>query len=147
MIRPRGRPSGAENRRRLTKNVKDLHTDLKMKGHTDMKMEEVTSTARERAFENSTLRQLSQFERVQVKTMMPDEVNPETALAVHRADPAPDRGRRRGRGRGRGEGDHEDGDDEDGGKQYQNRLSIDTKTDDAKSKDALNRLRFIKLKS
>jgi hypothetical protein len=51
------------------------------------------------------------------------------------------------------ESDHEneDGDenenDEIEDKQYRNRLSIDTKTDDAKSKNALNRLRFIKLKS
>jgi lipopolysaccharide export system protein LptC len=32
-------------------------------------------------------------------------------------------------------------------KQYQNRLSVNTKTDDAKSEDAVNRLRFMKLKS
>jgi hypothetical protein len=54
------------------------------------------------------------------------------------------------------EGDHEnerdederdgDGDDEVEDKQYRKRLSIDTKTDDAKCKDVVNRLRFMKLK-
>jgi hypothetical protein len=46
------------------------------------------------------------------------------------------------------EDETEDGDenDENGGKQYRNRLSVDTKTDDAKSEDALNRLHFMKLK-
>ncbi len=67
-----------------------------------MKMK-ITSTAREQAFNDSTLRQSSQFERVQVETtVMPDEVNSETALAVHRADSASGRKRDRGRGRGRG---------------------------------------------
>ncbi len=42
---------------------------------------------------------------------------------------------------------NEDENDENEGKQYRNRLSIDTKTDDAKSEDALNRLRFMRLKS
>jgi hypothetical protein len=45
------------------------------------------------------------------------------------------------------ESDHENKDDEIEDKQHRNKLSINTKTDDAKSKDALNRLRFIKLKS
>jgi U3 small nucleolar RNA-associated protein 14 len=47
---------------------------------------------------------------------------------------------------GESEGE-KDEDDEIESKQHRNRLSIDTKTDDAKSKDVLNRLRFIKLKS
>ncbi len=54
-----------------------------------------------------------------------------------------------------GENENEDGieiwveveNDEDEGKQYSNRLSIDTKTDDAKSKDDVNRLYFMRLKS
>ncbi len=107
MIRSRDRSSRAENRRRLTKNVKNLHTDLKMKNHTDMKMndhidmkmKEVTSTARKRAIENSTLRQLSEFERVQMKTMMSNEMNSETALAVHRADSVSNKERKRDRER------------------------------------------------
>jgi hypothetical protein len=66
-----------------------------MKNHTDMKMKEVISTAKERAFENSTLRQLSQFERVQMKTALSDdEMNSETALAVHRVDSVSGRRRR-----------------------------------------------------
>jgi hypothetical protein len=45
------------------------------------------------------------------------------------------------------ESDHEDENDEDENKQYSNRLSIDTKTDDVKSKDDVNRLHFMRLKS
>ncbi len=44
----------------------------------------------------------SQFERVQIETTTKNEIiDSETALAVHRADSAPNRRRRRGRGRGR----------------------------------------------
>jgi hypothetical protein len=50
-----------------------------------------------------------------------------------------------------GESDREDGNgdenDEIEDKQYRNRLNVDTKIDDAKSEDALNRLRFMRLKS
>jgi hypothetical protein len=49
-------------------------------------------------------------------------------------------------GEDEGEGDHQDGDDEVAIKQYLNRLSLDTKTGGAKSKDGVNRLHFIKLK-
>jgi U3 small nucleolar RNA-associated protein 14 len=45
------------------------------------------------------------------------------------------------------ERDERDENSENESKQYRNRLSIDTKTNDAKSKDALNRLHFMKLKS
>jgi hypothetical protein len=41
----------------------------------------------------------------------------------------------------------EDEDDENESKQYSNRLSLDTKTNDAKSKDDVNRLHFMRLKS
>jgi hypothetical protein len=44
------------------------------------------------------------------------------------------------------ESDNENENDEIESKQHRNRLSIDIKTDDVKSKDALNRLRFKKLK-
>jgi hypothetical protein len=90
--------------------MKMNHTDTQMKNHTDtqrkkvidtqMKMKKVSATARERAFENSTLRQLSRFERVLIETTTSDEMmNTKTALAVHRADLASGRGRRRGRER------------------------------------------------
>ncbi len=100
MIRSRDRSSKAQNRRRVTKNVKNLHTDMKVKNHIDMK--KVVSTARQQAFENSTLRQPSQFERVLMKTTLSDEMmNSKTVLAVHRADSASSRRRGRGRRRGR----------------------------------------------
>jgi hypothetical protein len=58
---------------------------MKMKHHIDtkvMKMKRIT--AKEQAFENSTLRQFSQFERVQMKTIMSDEmIDSKTVLAVH----------------------------------------------------------------
>jgi hypothetical protein len=48
------------------------------------------------------------------------------------------------------ENDHENGDenenDENESKQYRDRLSVSTKTDDAKCKNAVNRLHFMKLK-
>jgi hypothetical protein len=45
------------------------------------------------------------------------------------------------------ENENENENDEIENKQYRNRLSVDTKINDAKSEDALNRLRFMKLKS
>ncbi len=107
IARPRDRSQSAENRRQ---EMKMNHTDTQMKNHTDtqrkkvidtqMKMKKVSATARERAFENSTLRQLSRFERVLIETTTSDEMmNTKTALAVHRADLASGRGRRRGRER------------------------------------------------
>ncbi len=67
-----------------------------------MKMKMTTFTAREQAFNNSTLRESSQFERVQMKTTMSNKMmNLETALAVHRADSASDRRRERKRERSR----------------------------------------------
>ncbi len=71
-----------------------------MKHHIDTKVMKIT-TAKEQTFENSTLRALSQFERVQMKTMMSNEMNAKTAFAVHRADSASDRERDRRRGRSR----------------------------------------------
>ncbi len=68
-----------------------------MMNHTDtqMKKKEV-STAKERAFENSTLRQLSRFERVLIETITSDEMmNMKMTLAVHRADSVSDRERER----------------------------------------------------
>jgi hypothetical protein len=99
MIKSRDRSSKAENRRRLTKNVKNLYIDLKMKSYIDMKMKQVTSIAKKRAFENSTLRQFSQFERVQMKTMMLNEMNSKTTFVVHRADSISSRRRRRNKER------------------------------------------------
>jgi hypothetical protein len=108
MIRSRGRFSRAENRRRATENVKMNH-------HIDTKVKRIT--AKEQAFENSTLRALSQFERVQIEmTFIHDEMIDSTAeLAVHRADSVSsrergrgrERGRSRERGRGRGRRDRE----------------------------------------
>ncbi len=60
-------------------------------------MKKVTATAKKRAFENSTLRQLSQFERVLIETITSDEMNTKTTLAVHRADLVSDRKRDRER--------------------------------------------------
>jgi hypothetical protein len=47
----------------------------------------------------------------------------------------------------RNEKDEKNENDENESKQYRNRLNINTKTDDAKSEDVLNRLHFMKLKS
>jgi hypothetical protein len=44
------------------------------------------------------------------------------------------------------ESDHQNENDEIAIKQYLNKLSLNTKTDDAKSKNDVNRLHFIKLK-
>ncbi len=98
VIRSRERSSNAENRRwattTTTTETKNLHTDTKVK--------KIAVTARQQAFENSTVRQLSQFERVQMKTTMSDEMmNSKTVLAVHRADSASGRRRRRDRERER----------------------------------------------
>jgi hypothetical protein len=74
---------------------------MKMKHHIDTKAIKII-TAKERAFENSTLRALSQFERVQMKTITSNEMmNSETVLAVHRADSVSNRERRRDRNRER----------------------------------------------
>ncbi len=45
------------------------------------------------------------------------------------------------------ENEDENENDENEDNQYRNKLSINTKTDDAKSEDVLNRLRFMRLKS
>ncbi len=69
-----------------------------------MKMKKISAIEKERAFENSTLRLFSRFERVQIKTTMSDEMmNTKTALAVHRADSVSDRERDRDRRRRRKE--------------------------------------------
>jgi hypothetical protein len=94
IARSRERSQNAENRRSL-KNA--------TKNHIDMKVKKVT-TARKQAFNNSTLRQFSQFERVQMKTTMSDEMmKSKTVLAVHRADSASRRERGRARQRTRQE--------------------------------------------
>ena len=71
IVRPRGRPQGAENRRA-------------------------------EAFDNSTHRLPSQFERVEMETA--DAIAPEVERAIHRANTTPGRVGRRGLGRGRGRG-------------------------------------------
>jgi hypothetical protein len=102
VARSRDRSQSAENRRQemkmKMKMMNYIDTQMKKIIDTQMTVKEV-STARERAFENSTLRQFSRFERVLIETITSDEMNTKTALAVHRADSAS--GRRRGRGRGR----------------------------------------------
>ncbi len=82
------------------------HTDTQVKKmsaiNIDTQVKEISATARERAFENSTRRQSSRFERVLIETTMSDEImNTKTALAVHRANSVPDRERDRERRRGR----------------------------------------------
>ncbi len=53
-----------------------------MKFHINTNMKKIT--ARQQAFDNSTLSKLSQFERVQIKTAMKNEMmNSETTLVVH----------------------------------------------------------------
>jgi hypothetical protein len=69
------------------------HTDTQMKKIFDTQIKKIIGTqinvkevltARERAFKNSTLRQLSRFERVLIKTTTFDEMmNMKTTLAVH----------------------------------------------------------------
>ncbi len=74
--------------------MKNIHTDTKVK-----------ITAKEQTFNNSTLRMLSQFERVQIETTMKNKIiDSETALAIHRVDSASDRkrGREREREKSRG---------------------------------------------
>jgi hypothetical protein len=101
IARSRDRSQNAKNRRREIKMMN--HTDTQMKKVIDMqmKMKKVSAIARERAFENSTLRQFSRFERVLIKTTTSDKMmmNTKTTLAVHRADSASDRGRRQRRRR------------------------------------------------
>jgi ribosomal protein L12E/L44/L45/RPP1/RPP2 len=148
MIRSRDRSFEAKNRRRATENVKKMkhHIDTKVTKRL-MKRFTATATAKEQAFENFTLRQFSRFERVQMKTIMSDEMMNSTAvLAVHRADSVSNREREREENDHENEDENENENDEDEDKQYRNRLSIDTKTDDAKCEDVVNRLRFIKLK-
>jgi UDP-N-acetylglucosamine pyrophosphorylase len=80
-----------------------FNTDTQMK-NTQMKntqMKKISATAKERAFENSTLRQFSQFERVLIETTTSNEMNTKTALTVHRADSVSDRKRDRKRERER----------------------------------------------
>jgi uncharacterized membrane protein len=83
----------------------DINTETKAKKiNTDTKVKKIIVTARQQAFENSILRQFSQFERVQMKTTTTDEmkmINSATVLAVHRADSALDRRRDRRRERAR----------------------------------------------
>jgi hypothetical protein len=72
---------------------------MKIDFHIDTKMKK-TTTARQQVFENSILRELSRFERVQIETTMSNEmINSKTVLAVHRADSVSSRIRRRDRER------------------------------------------------
>jgi hypothetical protein len=77
--------------------VENHHINTKVKNHhIDMKMKKII--AKKQAFNNSTLRQSSQFERVQMKTTMSNEmINSKTMLAVHRADSVSSRERDRER--------------------------------------------------
>ncbi len=102
IARPRDRFQNAENRRQEMKMM-SFNTDTQMK-NTQMKntqMKKISATAKERAFENSTLRQFSQFERVLIETTTSNEMNTKTALTVHRADSVSDRKRDRKRERER----------------------------------------------
>ncbi len=90
IIKSRDRSCDAENRRR--NNMKNLHIDTKVK--------KIIVTARKRAFENFTLRESSQFERVQIKTTASNQmINSKTVLIVHRADSILNRRRKRDRDR------------------------------------------------
>ncbi len=91
IVRSRERSRDVENRRQEMKL---------MNVNTDTKVKKIIVTARQQAFENSTLRQSSQFERVQMKTIMSNKMmNSKTTFAVHRVDSAS--GRRRDRERRR----------------------------------------------
>jgi hypothetical protein len=134
----------------------NINTQIKKVIDTQMKntqMKEVSATAKKRAFENSTLRQFSQFQRVLIETTTSDEMNTKTTLAVHRADSVSGRERERRERKKREEREKRKKREErererrEREQAYRNRLSINTKTDDAKSKDVLNRLHFMKLKS
>jgi hypothetical protein len=66
------------------------------KNHIDMKMKKVIWIAKDQTFNNLTLLQFSQFERVQMKTTMSNKMmNSKTVLAVHRVDSASGRRRKR----------------------------------------------------
>jgi hypothetical protein len=90
-VRSRERLQDAENRRQEMKMM-NINIDTKVK----------KTTAREKTFENSTLRQFSQFERVLMKTTMSNEmIDSKITLAVHRVDSVSDRERDRERERSR----------------------------------------------
>jgi hypothetical protein len=64
--------------------------------------QEMMKMKRNRAFEIFTLREFSQFERVQIETITSDEMmNSETAFVVHRADSVSDKERDKERSRER----------------------------------------------
>ncbi len=92
IARPRERSQRAENRRQVK--------------NENVKMKNEMINRRKQAFQDFTTRESSQFERVQMKmAAIHDEMmNSNAALAVHRADSAPGRGRGRGRERGRPRG-------------------------------------------
>ncbi len=102
IARSRDRSQNAENRRQEMKMMNHIDTQMKKIIDTQINVKEVISTAKERAFENSTLRLLSRFERVLIETITSDEMmNMKTTLAVHRANSVSDRKRRRRRERER----------------------------------------------
>ncbi len=107
IARSRDRSQNAKNRRQEMKQEMKMmnHIDTQMMMNytdTQMNVNEVSSTAKKRTFENSTLRQFSRFERVLIKTITSDEMlNMKTTFAVHRADSVSDRKRRRERRRER----------------------------------------------
>ncbi len=81
--------------------MKNVKNDIEMKNHIEMKMK-ITSTAREQTLNNSTLRESLQFERLQMKTTINDEmIDSETTLVVHQADSVSDKRRDRRRNRER----------------------------------------------
>ncbi len=80
IARSRERSQKAKNRKRL-KNAKNMNIKMKMK-NVEIKM----LNKKKQAFQDSTTRELSQFERVLIKTITSDEMNTKTTLAVHRAD-------------------------------------------------------------
>ncbi len=101
IARSRDHSQDAENKRRQLKNAKNVN--IKMK-NVKMKMKNVEMfNRREQAFQDSTARELSQFERVEMKmTTIHDEmIDSEIEHAVHRADSVSDRKRGRERERRR----------------------------------------------
>ncbi len=151
VMRSRERSSDAKNKRwATTTTMKNHHIDTKMKNHhIDMKMKKVT--AKKQTFNNSTLRQSSQFERVQIKTTMSVRwwIQRQCLLFIELIQSrAGNEAEGETKNETENESDHQFENDEieNENKQCRKRLSRYIKTDDAKCEDAVNRLRFIKLK-
>jgi hypothetical protein len=86
IVRSRERSRDAENRRQEMQEMKMMN-DLK-KINTDMKVKKTTVTARPQAFDNSTLRQSSQFERVKMKIVLNNQEKMTSKIqnVIHRVD-------------------------------------------------------------